>query len=123
MAGMLARAAGYWRDREPPRAGRGTVSSKAEAGTARGGRLRAGAARTPGACTWTAGRPVHSPELGRRFRDRRGTVLRTVKVVSHIVVQIILIHVVLRIFFGSKPPSIFFTCGLCRRALWSVGSL
>ncbi len=48
VAGMLARAAGYWRDREPPRAGRGTVSSKAEAGTARGGRLRAGAARTPG---------------------------------------------------------------------------
>ena len=38
-----------------------------------GGRLRAGADRTPGACTWTAGRPVHSPELGRRFRDRRGS--------------------------------------------------
>ena len=64
LAGMLA---GYWRDtklygRKPERLG--------------GGRLRAGAARTPGACTWTAGRPVHSPELGRRFRDRRGSLLK-----------------------------------------------
>lgn len=71
MAGM-AHAGGLLAGTGSRRAPAGTVSSKAEAGTARGGRLRAGAARTPGACTWTAGRPVHSPELGRRFRDRRG---------------------------------------------------